>query len=656
MTLLRLAFGTAVVLAPGLAIARAFGVRSVSGVLAWALAALFVALGVTFALGTSLTPTLVLLLAAGVAAIPFWRRAPRGEAVPGRWWVFGVGVLLGLLLWQVAGEIGGDGLFHLARARKLDELDALSPGAVNEFADGGLHPGYAFPLWHAFLAVVARVGFLDPADVVLHEATVLVPLALLVTYEAAWALFRRVGPAVAAVLAQIALTALAPNGGGAYTALGLPATASRQLLVPAALALALAAAARPSLGLLLSAAAAGFVLAVVHPTYAIFLWIPFAGFLAVRALVARREVRGIALALAALVVPSAAFLAALVPVIRSTRSVRPEADELQRAFEQYAGQLVVSSETSYRLAADVFARSGSVAVAALVLVPLAGLAARRRWGSFVVGASLAVLAVCLVPLLFVPFSELVSLSQARRAAGFLPFAFAFAGGLTVLTAPLRVAVLPVALAAGIALQALYPGDFGYRIEEGGPALAAWIAAFGGVAALAVGLVFQEHKLLANRLFAGVRGESDPGTQSRLVVVAAALFVLPVAVHAAGSWEPSETRRPTHLTAGLVEALRDRVPEGDVVFSDLESSYRIAAAAPVYIAAAPPSHVADTRRNRPYVRRRENIRFFRDGNLAYLRRYRADWLVVDRRRFTLRPRLEAVYADERFTLYRVPSRL
>ena len=99
--------------------------------------------------------------------------------------------MLGLLLWHVAGNIGGDGLFHLARVQKLDAFGSLSLGAVNEFADGGLHPGYAFPLWHGFLALVARVGFLDPAEVVLHEATVLAPVALLVAYEAGWALFRR---------------------------------------------------------------------------------------------------------------------------------------------------------------------------------------------------------------------------------------------------------------------------------------------------------------------------------------------------------------------------------------------------------------------------------------------------------------------------------
>ncbi|HVM68438.1 MAG TPA: hypothetical protein VM204_01210, partial [Gaiellaceae bacterium] len=450
MTLLGLSFGLAVVLAPGWLVARALGLRSASATLAWSSAAISGALGITFLVGGSLTLTLVLLLAVGAAAAPFARGAPRGEAPPGRAWVVAAGVALGLLLWLVAGEIGGDGLFHLARARKLAALDALGLDAVNEFADGGLHPGYAFPLWHGLLALVARVGSLDPAEVVLHAPTVLAPLALLVAYEAGWALFRRAGAAAAVVLAQVTTIALAPRGGGAYTALGLPATASRQLLVPATLALAFAAVRlergelRGRWGLLASAAAASFALAVVHPTYVLFLWLPFGGFLVVRALVARRELPALAVTFAALVVPAAAFLAWLLPVVRQTRSVRPEAGELGRAFAQYEGQLDVFSEASYRLAPAVFGRSGAVAVAALLLLPLAGLALRRRWAAWVLGGSLAVFAVLLVPPLFVLLSDATSISQSRRAAGFLPFAFAFAGGWLVLAAYLRALVVPVA--------------------------------------------------------------------------------------------------------------------------------------------------------------------------------------------------------------------
>jgi hypothetical protein len=637
MTLLRLALATGILFLPGVVLARALGLRGAAVTLTWSLALLAGALAVTFLAGASLALTLVLLLAAGAAALPFAWRSPRLPRTLGWVWVLGAGVVLGVLLWHVAGEIGGDGLFHLARARKLDELDPLSLDALNEFADGGLHPGYAFPLWHAFLALVARVAFVDPSVVVLHEASVLAPVALLVVYEAGYALFRRVGPAVAVVCAQVALTALAPAHGGAYTALGLPATASRQLLLPAAAALALAYVEWPTRGVLVSAAAAGLVLAVVHPTYAIFLWLAFAGFLIVRSLVERREATRIAAALAALVVPAAAYFAWLLPVVRDTASYAPARDELRRAFEQYAGQLDVFSETSYRLAPEVFGRAGAVAVVALLFVPLAGLALRRRWAAYVLGGFLAVAAVMLASPLFVAFSDLVSISQSRRAAGFWPVAFAFAGGLAVLAALLRVLLLPAALAGGIALQLLYPGEFDYRLDDGGPALVTWFAVGGGAVALAYGLWRR------------------PSTErpKGIVGVAAALFVLPVALHAAANWSPSEARLPNPLTPGLITALREDVPPGDTVYSDLETSYRIAAYAPVYIAAAPPSHVADTEENRPYERRDANVRFFETGNLAIPRQAGAQWLVIDRDRFEIVPQADSVYRDDRYTLYALP---
>ncbi len=432
------------------------------------------------------------------------------------------GAVLGLLLWHVAGEIGGDGLFHLARVRKLGALGDLSLSSVNEFANGGLHPGYAFPLWHAFLALVARVARVDPQDVVLHEPTVLAPLAVLVAYEAGYALFRRVTPAAASAGAVVALTAMAPGHGGSYTALALPATAARQLLVPAALALALAAMRKPSLGLLASAGLASLVLAVVHPTYAIFLWIPFGGFLVVRWAWRREELRGGALAFAALVVPAGLFLVWLIPVVRSTASVSPGAAERARGFEHYAGQLHGTAD-HFSLAPQVFGRAGAVAVAALLLIPLTALASRRRWAAYVVGGSLAVFAITLLPWLFTPFADVVSLSQARRLAGFLPFGFAFAGGMGVLASLLGPLAAPLALVAGVVLQWQFPGDFGYTLQQGGPAWATWIAVAGALVALVVGLW---------------RLRSVETTAA----VASALLLLPTFVHGLANWSPSDARQ------------------------------------------------------------------------------------------------------------------
>ncbi|HSJ93063.1 MAG TPA: DUF6541 family protein, partial [Gaiellaceae bacterium] len=535
---LRLAGALALVLLPGYLLARALGVRGLAATLGWSLTLLFGALAVTFAVQASLDVALALLALVAVAAVVARRRhrSPRiGTRAPGARWAAGGGVVVGLMLWPIAGAVRGDGLFHLARARKLLELDELSLRGIGEFADASLHPGYAFPLWHGFLALVARISGTDPEQVVLHLPSLLAPLAVVVAYEAGWALFRRTWAAGAVAGAQLALVCFAPPSGGAFRVLSLPATSSAELLVPAALALALASIRTPVIPLLASTAAAGFVLAVIHPTYAIFLWVPLTGFLAARLLWERRDLRSGAAALGALVLPAALFMLWLLPVIRDTASVSPDDDELRRALRQYGSQLEVRSGTSYSLAAEVFTRRGAIAIAALLLIPLAGLAARRRWAAYVVGGSLAVFALTLVPFLFTSLSDVVSISQSRRLAGFLPLAFAFAGGLGVLTRLIGPVLLPIALVAGIALQWAYPGDFGYVLRDPGPALVTWIAVVGAVVALVLG---------------GRR--KRPALESP-ASLAAALFLAPVFAAGLWGWSEPETEGSRELSPGLVAA-------------------------------------------------------------------------------------------------------
>ncbi len=76
---------------------------------------------------------------------------------------------------------------------------------------------------------------------------------------------------------------------------------------------------------------------------------------------------------------------------------------------------------------------------------------------------------------------------------------------------------------------------------------------------------------------------------------------------------------------------------------------------MYVCNAPPGHVADTKRNRPYVRRAQWRRFNRTGDLGIPRRCGATWLVIDRDRFDTRPRLPVAYRDGRYTLYRLVAR-
>lgn len=632
----RLTAASACLLIPGALLARALRLPAVAEAAALSLGVLFLGLVATFALGTSILLALIVMVAVALAALPF---AFRVDAVPlhrATWIVVGAGAAFGAFVWRFGPALGGDALFHLARVRKLETFHELTIKAVGEFADGGPHPGYAFPLWHGFLALVAKLAGVDPTDVVLNEAAILVPLAFVLAFEAGRALFDSVWGGVAVLAGQAAITGLAPGDGGAYDSLALPATAARQLLVPMVLAslFLFIRQRRPLFGL--PVAAASLAIALAHPTYALFLLIPLTGFALVRLIWAQRDFLPLTGVLAAVALPTAAVFVWLRPIVEDTAGHTPAREELRRALGRYARELDVDSLDRYSLAPEVFGRSGAVAVAALIAIPLAALAARSRWAAFVVGGSLPILALTLADFLFPAFADFVSLSQARRIAGFLPFAFAFAGGCAVLAGLLRGAALPAALAAGLWLHLTWPGDFG-ELHQGGPAFATWVALVGSVIAIPVGFVAERRwgSIERRGYFAGL---------------AAILFVLPVAVHGMREWrEPAGPRVP--LTPGLVQALR-ALPEGGIVFSDLETSYRIAALAPVYIAAGPPAHVADTEDNRPYARRRDVLRFLRTGDLSIPRRYGAEWLVVDRERSLLRPALPVLHADDRYLLYRL----
>ena len=624
---LQLAAGTVVVLLPGVVVARALGVSGVAEALTWSVGLVAVALGITFAVHTSLLVTLVLVLAAGVVALPFARRRPRPGGASGLVAVAGLG--FGIALWSLEGIVRGDALFHLARMRKLTDFGGLTLRAVDEFRDGGLHPGYAFPLWHAWLALVGKVTGLDPTQVVLHESSLLAPLAFVVAYELGHVVFRSRAAGVATLAVQVGMIALAPGGAGSYRTLELPGTTARQLLVPAAVIVFFRFVREPSWQLALTLAFAALSLSFVHPTYALFLAVVLVGFAAARLLLAR-ELRVNTLALAAYSLPMVLVFLWLKPIVDETVTRQTGAQQIA----QYRSDLVVHSPTSYHLAAGVVSRTGAIAIAALVLAPLAAFASRRRWAALVLGGTALLLALELWPFAFTRFSDLVSLSQSRRAAGFVPFAIAFAGGIAVLDRALRWLLPPVALAAGIVLERQWPGDFGLHLSHGGPAAAAWIALFGSLAGLAAGCVRRW-------------GFERPAA------LAALLFVLPVAVHGFARWDGPGTKDAYALTPGLVHFLRAHVPERNVVYADLETSYRIGAYAPVYVANGPPSHVANTKANDPVARRDALVHFLATGDPSIPRRYGAQWLVL-RETEQLRPHAALVYSDGRFRVFRLHS--
>lgn len=654
----RLAAATLVLLLPGMFVARCLGQRSAAAAFAASVTLVGAGLALTVALGASLNVTLAFLFAAGAVAF-VWSLTGReldGVPLPGaarfaRGLVALGGIGLGVGIWFVQGAFTGDVFFHLGRIRKLETLHSLSLHDVGEFRHGGLHPGYAFPMWHAWLALVARLAGVAPTSVAAHEASILVPVALVLLFEMGWAIFRSIGLAVAVVIAQLAFKVFAPGHGGVYRFLWEPGSVATQLLVPAAVAFFFYFLRKPTWPTAVMLAATSGSLALVHPTYALFVAIPLAAFVIARALLTwGRDLRTGILAFAVFGLPMALAFLWLEPVVQQTIPVSPNPAQLAQNLHHYRSDLVVHSLARYSLSPARIDRNGVVTIVALLLVPLALLARRRRWAAFVLGGTVAVLGIELWPLVFPHFSNAVSLSQSRRLSGFIPFAVALAGGFAIISRFSRALALVGALGCGIWLQVAYAGDFGLRAPRTEPTIVVWIALYGGIAALVAGA------LLAWRRYGDLPsfGSHLRGGTAALAVL---FLVLPVAVHGFSQWTPAVKRDKDALTPGLIHFLQHDVAPRSVLFSDLATSYRATAYAPVYVVAVPPAHAANTHPNELAKRRRAVLRFFMYPSLEEPRAWGAQWLILTRsgpvkviEKDGLRPR----YRDNRYVVFRVPA--
>jgi hypothetical protein len=444
------------------------------------------------------------------------------------------------------------------------------------------------------------------------------------------------------MLVSFALLGLAPGHGGSVVSLPLAANASRMLILPALLALVFAYVRKPSWALLASIAAASGAMTFTHPPHSALVLVVLGGFLVARALLTQRDLVPLGAAFLAVVVPTGAVALWLRPILHETAAHNPGARELRHAFASYPNELDVFGLHSYRLKPELFGRGGAIAIAALVLLPLALLARRRLWAALVLGGMLAAFAVSLLAFVFPHFADVVSISQARRLVGFTPRAFVLAGAALVLARLLGWLVLPVALAGGIVLQWWAPGSFGspYRPGEGGPGWLTWAAFAAAAGALLAGT------LLRRRL-------PEIERDGPLAAAAVALFLVPVAVHGFSRWSPTERARMP-LPAAVERAVSARLPERAVVFTDPQTGYALVAALPVYVNATPAVHSSDTRANHPGRRDRDAERFFfHHGPLSVARRYGAGWLLVDRERDGPKPfDLPRAWTNGRYVLYRL----
>src|SRR5207237_8740281 len=222
-------------------------------------------------------------------------------------------------------------------------------------------------------------------------------------WEAGVAVFGSAAAGFAVLAGSLGIYVFAAAHGGSFTSLALPATSAKQLFVPASIALFFGYLESRRAAVAASLAVAFGGLALVHATYAVFALIPLAAYAVVRL----GEWAASATALLAGAVPTGLVLLWIRPLVDETRSHNPSDQALASGLVHYERDLQIWSTHHFRVMPALVGRGGAVVVAALVLVPLAAFAARRRWGAFALGGTVSILALMLVPVLFVLFSALV---------------------------------------------------------------------------------------------------------------------------------------------------------------------------------------------------------------------------------------------------------
>ena len=291
-------------------------------------------------------------------------------------------------------------------------------------------------------------------------------------------------------------------------------------------------------------------LALVHPTYAPFLLVPLAGYLAARALLGgHADVPAIAGSLAAVRVPTAAMLVWLLPIVRETASPDPSGSGLTGSRHGIAGT-PTSSTCSRRRASGSGPRCSTGAARSRSRRSCSSRSRRSPGGGAGPRSCSAARSPCSRSY-SCPSSSRISQAQSRcrrRAAS--PASSRCRSRSRAAPGCSR-----RCCACGRS-RSRSPRESGSsspgrgtsatRWSHGGPALATWIAAVGGLAALVAAAVIRRWDL---------RGGS-----TRLAALAAGLFLLPVAVHGLGHWHRPAPESSLELTPGLVDALRARGAE------------------------------------------------------------------------------------------------
>jgi hypothetical protein len=649
LTPLKLAIGTwGMLVLPGAVILRLLGwPRSLAAALpacaVWSVTALAPGFMLMLLVGRGLFVAILWLLAVIAVGLVLGRGTPVEVEFRLSWALLFLGSMAGLalLLWLGSWNNVGDAVEHIARMRKitdlsppahhLDQLGLLPPGT-------GLHPGYAFPLWHATGAVIVWITGLEETTMFRFWPAALVPFVALAIYRAGRSMFGCREAGIATFIAYLGLFAF-PAGVYYFSLISYPGNISIFLFWPLVIDRLFTYLREGGREPLWTIAAAAFAVSAIHGSYAPFMILLVGLFFITRLVIVRdrSELRRMGLAFGFLTVPFLLFLIWLFPAADSSASTVSRAGEHFFTIVNRNGSLV-------SMKADWLTRGGPLAVAALLCVPLASSAMRTRAAAFVASTSAAVILILLVPQIFTPFAHVLSVSQGRRFIFYLPWAFALVGGALIL-ARFRWYAVAAAFLVGLWLHRVWPGDFHYTLHDPGPGWVAWVAAAGAIVAIVLGAL----------------GKLDFRYRNTWALPIVAAFTIPVAVP--GIYHMKIDRpEPDRINDHLIAAVNKYVTSDDVVLGPPKSAYRLSAQAPVYIVAAAGGHGGDTVKNQHPLRRLEAKEFFDPGtsftrDQAIIDHWGADWVIVRKdiaypRAFL--SRFTPVYDDKNWALYPVDA--
>ena len=298
LTAVKLAIGTwGVLILPGAVILRLLGwpaspAAALPACAAWSVTALAPGFVLMLATGGGVPVIILWLLGVVGAGLLIGRGKPVAmdlRLTPTFFW-FAAGVAgFAALMWIGSWNNVGDAVEHIARMRKITDLDPAAHH-LDQLGllppDTGLHPGYAFPLWHATGAAIVWLTGLDETVMFRFWPTALIPFVAAAVYNAGRQMFGCRAAGLATCIGYLGAFAF-PIGVGYFSQISYPGYICIFLFWPLIIDRTFTYMREGGREPIWTAAASSFVVSAAHPSYAPFMILLLGAFLVARFIMAR---------------------------------------------------------------------------------------------------------------------------------------------------------------------------------------------------------------------------------------------------------------------------------------------------------------------------------------------------------------------------------